>query len=126
MRFDPVKMTWIKNARAPRKSGDHRPPSPDSEDEDPFQGIDDLKDKTAGAASGAGRGGSSSNIDEGTFVGEEFDLGPSFIRRQQDEEKTWRAKTEKWISSLRDTNDRKSEDWRWSIRNLASEGARWQ
>jgi hypothetical protein len=124
MRFDPVKMTWIK-ARNPRLSGDFRPPSP--EEEDPFEGIEDLKEKEPEPPSNTGGiGASSSHFDDAPFVGEEFDLGPSFIRRQQDEEKTWRAKTEKWISDVRDAGDRKSQDWRWSIRNLASEGARWQ
>jgi hypothetical protein len=87
MVFDPVKMTWLK---APRPANEIGSPSEVDEEEDPFAGLDDLKDNES-VAGGNGMGGAGTpNPDDPTFVGEEFDVGPGFIRRQRDEEAIWR------------------------------------
>lgn len=120
MVFDPVKMTWLK---APRLSDDPRSSSVDPDDEeDPFAGLDDLKDNesiTTHGASGAG-GNGAHGLDEPAFIGEEFDLGPSFIRRQREEEAIWRRKVEGWVGAMRDNGENKNGGWRWEIRNLAA------
>ncbi|KAH7112170.1 hypothetical protein B0J11DRAFT_619761 [Dendryphion nanum] len=126
MQFDPIKMKWMK---APRQSsGDPRSPSVDIDDEeDPFAGLEDLKDNNNdsfgfGASGAAGNSSTvvgAPKLDE-AFVGEEFDVGPSFIRRQREEEANWRKRTENWVGLMRDNGERKNDGWRWSIRNLAA------
>lgn len=115
MVFDPVKMTWLK---APRESNDPRSPSVDMDDEeDPFAGLEDLKDNVSVAGhvdSGTGAAGG----EDASFIGEEFDLGPSFIRRQREEEAIWRRKTESWVGTMRDSGDHKL-GWRWELRRIA-------
>jgi hypothetical protein len=118
MVFDPVKMTWLK---APRQSTDPRSPMSVEmdEEEDPFAGLDDLKDNESVAGGAAGGGGGATNADDPAFVGEEFDVGPSFIRRQRDEEAIWRRRVEGWVGGLRDSGEQKG-GWRWAIRDLAA------
>lgn len=116
MVFDPVKMTWLK---APRPSNDIGSPSEVDEDEDPFAGLDDLKDNES-VAGGNGMGGTGTpNPDDPTFVGEEFDVGPGFIRRQKDEEAIWRRRVEGWVGGLRDNGEHRG-GWRWAIRDFAA------
>ncbi|KAJ4289555.1 hypothetical protein N0V90_010884 [Kalmusia sp. IMI 367209] len=116
MVFDPVKMTWLK---APRVSDDPRSPSVDMDDEeDPFAGLEDLKDNESVAGPG-GSGHGTPGVEDPSFVGEEFDLGPSFIRRQREEETIWRRKTEAWVGTMRDNGDHK-HGWRWAIRSFAT------
>jgi len=120
MVFDPVKMTWLK---APRVSGDPRSPSADMDDEeDPFAGLEDLKDNESVAGHGAnGAGGAGApGADDPAFIGEEFDLGPSFIRRQREEEAIWRRKVDGWVGNMRDNGEYKNGGWRWAIRNLVT------
>ncbi|KAF2640747.1 hypothetical protein P280DRAFT_490155 [Massarina eburnea CBS 473.64] len=119
MIFDPVKMTWLKARRMP---DDPRSSSVDMDDEDPFAGLEDLKDNESVAGHGAsGLGGNStSNLDDPVFVGEEFDLGPSFIRRQREEEAIWRRKVEGWVGAMRDHGESKNGGWRWAIRDFAA------
>jgi hypothetical protein len=98
--------------------------SVDMEDEeDPFAGLDDLKDNESvvGGANAAGGGGDANN-DDPAFVGEEFDVGPSFIRRQRDEEAIWRRRVEGWVGGLRDSGEPHG-GWRWAIRELAAHAA---
>lgn len=116
MVFDPVKMTWLK---APRPSNDPRPPSELDEDEDPFAGLDDLKDDASVAGGNAAGGVGSPNPDEPNFVGEEFDVGPGFIRRQREEEAAWRRRVEGWVGGIRDTGEQRG-GWRWAIRDFAA------
>ncbi|CAO2648192.1 Nn.00g074590.m01.CDS01 [Neocucurbitaria sp. VM-36] len=117
MVFDPVKMTWLKAARP---SNDPRSPSElDEEDDDPFAGLDDLKDNESVAGSNAAGGAGTPNPDEPSFVGEEFDVGPGFIRRQRDEEAIWRRRVEGWVGGLRDNGDQRG-GWRWAIRDFAA------
>jgi hypothetical protein len=116
MVFDPVKMTWLK---APRPSNDIGSPSEVDEEEDPFAGLDDLKDNES-VAGGNGMGGAGTpNPDDPTFVGEEFDVGPGFIRRQRDEEAIWRRRVEGWVGGLRDNGEQRG-GWRWAIRDFAA------
>jgi hypothetical protein len=122
MVFDPVKMTWLK---APRVSNDPRsPPTEADEDEDPFAGIEDFKDDQSTTGGPGNSNGGTPNPDEPTFVGEEFDLGPSFIRRQREEEAIWRRKTEAWVGGIRDNGENKHNGWRWAIRQFAAEASR--
>ncbi|KAJ4369579.1 hypothetical protein N0V83_005341 [Neocucurbitaria cava] len=117
MVFDPVKMTWLKAARP---SNDPRSPSElDDDDEDPFAGLDDLKDNESVAGSNAAGGAGTPNPDEPSFVGEEFDVGPGFIRRQRDEEAIWRRRVEGWVGGIRDTGEQRG-GWRWAIRDFAA------
>lgn len=115
MVFDPVKMTWLKAARP---SNDPMSPSDVDEDEDPFAGLEDLKDNESVAGSHAGGLGSPSANDSG-FVGEEFDVGPGFIRRQRDEEAIWRRRVEGWVGGMRDNGEHRG-GWRWAIRDFAA------
>lgn len=120
MVYDPVQMKWLK---APRMPNDPYSPSVDMDDEeDPFAGLEDLKDNESVAGNGAsGPGGNSTlGIEDPSFVGEEFDLGPSFIRRQREEEAIWRRKVEGWVGSMRDNGESKNGGWRWAIRNFAA------
>jgi hypothetical protein len=119
MVFDPVKMTWLK---APRPTNDLTSPSELDEDEDPFAGLDDLKDNES-VAGGNGIGGAGTpNPEDPTFVGEEFDVGPGFIRRQRDEEAIWRRRVEGWVGGLRDDGEQRG-GWRWAIRDFAAASA---
>jgi len=128
MVFDPVKMCWLKFKPSdhPKHEANLKSPSvtDNDDDEDPFAGIDDLKDvnsgankRTPGGASGRGTGGVGG--DE-WLVGEEFDLGPEFIRRQKEEEMNWRRRCEAWFPSFGDEGPRfETQDWRWRIREIA-------
>ncbi|KAH7411746.1 hypothetical protein DE146DRAFT_253138 [Phaeosphaeria sp. MPI-PUGE-AT-0046c] len=117
MVFDPVKMTWLK---APRQSNDPRSPSELDDDDDPFAGIEDFKDNesVAGRSNVPGDMGASDTQDP-EFVGEEFDVGPGFIRRQREEEAIWRRRADGWIGGFRDNGDHRG-GWRWAIRELAA------
>jgi len=120
MVYDPVKMTWLK---APRPPGNVHSPTVDmDDDDDPFAGIEELKDNesVAGHTAGGLGGNASPGPNDPTFIGEEFDVGPSFIRRQREEEAIWRRKTEGWIGSMRDNGESKNGGWRWAIRHLAA------
>jgi len=114
MVFDPVKMTWLKAARP---SNDPRSPSEVDEEEDPFAGLDDLKDNESVVGNNP-TGTGTPNPADPSALGEEFDVGPSFIRRQRDEEAIWRRRVEGWVGGLRDNNDR--GEWRWAIRDFAA------
>ncbi|KAI0911414.1 cytokinesis regulator [Ustulina deusta] len=113
MVFDPQNMCWLEIKTA-------TPNGPQSEDpmagfaaleeEDPFKDIPDLEDKVS-SNSGPGR---VSDIREDWLVGEEFDVGPEFVRRQHEEETRWRRKCEKWTGKV--IRDR--TDWRWAIRDI--------
>ena len=129
MVFDPQRMCWLKMAP---QAGMHRtgsssnPMSPDiiEEDDDPFAGLDDLDDDTKAGKSttceesltGTTAKGSSLVEDE-WLVGEEFDVGPEFVKRQRAEEERWRTKVEGWMGEgvVRD------EGWKWAIREKIPE-----
>jgi hypothetical protein len=98
MVFDPVKMKWLKAARQANDLGS--PSELDDDDEDPFAGLDDLKDNESVAGSNAPGG-----------VG--------FVRRQRDEEAIWRRRVEGWVGGMRDTGEQRG-GWRWAIREFAA------
>ncbi|KAK4067865.1 hypothetical protein Trihar35433_6425 [Trichoderma harzianum] len=116
MVFDPQNMCWLK--LGPQSMT--RSEATDSldnfnafeDDEDVFKDIPDLEDNTVTDE----REGHSSDIKDDWLVGEEFDVGPEFIRRQREEEERWRKKCEKWISHT----PRDRDAWRWTIRELVS------
>lgn len=152
MVFDPGRMCWLKMGRGGRRSSvaggatsnesTSNPMSPsvgddddDDQEEDPFKGIEDLKDTgppgmeldTPGPnkkAAGSDAVGASAGD---WLVGEEFDLGPEFIRRQRDEEDVWRGRVAGWFAQgAEDENARgaalvmeENEGWKWKIREIA-------
>lgn len=92
MVFDPQRMCWLKMAAS---GSDARSASID-DDDDPFKDIADLADErsrrdTAVRATGVSGSGE-------WLIGEEFDLGPEFIRRQREEEIRWREQVDAWFS----------------------------
>lgn len=127
MVFDPRRMCWLKLAATqPGTEG----VAVVDEDEDPFAGLEDLKDNVSksrgpqatktydsnegdGAASGDDRSGGDSS-DEWPMT-EEFDVGPEFIKRQRAEEEKWRRKVDKWVNADR---GKLGDSWRWAIRSL--------
>lgn len=129
MVFDPVRMCWLKFKAGENQPlrGPSNPKSPSAtdneDDEDPFAGIDDLKEnKDASGTSGdaATAGGKTGLATDEWLVGEEFDMGPEFIRRQKEEEVLWRKKCEAWFVGSGDAESRsQNSDWRWRIREIA-------
>ncbi|VUC23359.1 unnamed protein product [Clonostachys rosea] len=118
MVFDPSSMCWLKlGAQQEGPKSDKSDPLENfnalDDDEDVFKDIPDLEEIT-GDEEGQGR---VSDINDDWLVGEEFDVGPEFIRRQREEEDRWRKKCGKWVG--RGTRDR--ESWRWTIRELVSQ-----
>jgi len=129
MVFDPHRMCWLKAAPRPGIHCDgstSNPMSPDTidEDDDPFAGLDDLddgKDKKSisGHLNDDSLSGTTKNtglVEDEWLVGEEFDVGPEFVRRQRVEEERWKTKVEGWIGEgvVRDDGARK-DGWRWAI-----------
>lgn len=116
MVFDPQNMCWLKMAPETSSQPDGEDPMDgfnalDDED-DVFKDIPDLDDITADNGEvGQGR---VSDIKDDWLVGEEFDVGPEFVRRQREEEDRWRKKCEKWVGGV----ERDQNTWRWSIRDL--------
>lgn len=123
MVFDPRKMCWLK--LDPRNTGPLSPAASIGEESDPFADIEDLKDEND-VGSGAGGyfslpgGPSVAQTPMDSFVSEEFDLGPGFIRRQREEEDVWRRRVEGWVGERRESL---GDDWRWAIRDLSIEMA---
>lgn len=133
MVFDPQRMCWLKMAPQHselRHGCGSNPMSPDirdDDDEDPFAGLDDLDDGSK-AKSRAGQGNDdslggtaaakgSSLVEDEWLVGEEFDVGPEFVRRQKGEEDRWRSKVDGWVGEgvVRDEGSGRA-GWRWAIR----------
>lgn len=118
MVFDPENMCWLK-IDPPSRSKSETSDTMEGfdaldEEEDVFKDIPDLEENTADDDGAQGR---VSEIKDDWLVGEEFDVGPEFIRRQREEEERWRKKCEKWVG--RGPRDR--EAWRWTIRELVSQ-----
>lgn len=72
------------------------------------------KPRKSGFTDGAGGG-----LKDDWLVGEEFDVGPEFVRRQREEEERWRRKVEKWVGEERQRIE--SNGWRWRIRDVVNE-----
>ena len=148
MVFDPRRMCWLKIAEGSQSksgAGPHlRGGSVQLEEEqDVFAGLEDLMEESESQSVFSGRGGErlgrrnvsaeseaqdvagggAASGDE-LLVGEEFDVGPAFVKRQQSEEERWSRKVDRWLRKdvdLTDQGDRKG-GWRWAIRQLALEG----
>ncbi|KAL8996188.1 MAG: hypothetical protein Q9169_004254 [Polycauliona sp. 2 TL-2023] len=122
MVFDPQRMCWLKMGPSHQTGGySSNPRSPDTidEDDDPFAGLDDLedsKDRKSLAGLGVDDSGTSSKAlaDEEWPVGEEFDVGPEFVKRQRTEEEKWRRKVEGWVG--KGTRGRGGDEWKWALR----------
>lgn len=117
MVFDPESMCWLKlGAQQSAKSDTSDPLDKFNalEDDDVFKDIPDLEENPGDEE---GKPGRVSDINDDWLVGEEFDVGPEFVRRQREEEERWRKKCEKWAG--RGVRDR--EAWRWTIRELVSQ-----
>ncbi|GAP85624.1 putative cytokinesis regulator [Rosellinia necatrix] len=113
MVFDPQNMCWLEiktSTPTGLQSDDPMAGFAALEEEDPFKDIPDLEDKKP-SRSASGR---VSDIREDWLVGEEFDVGPEFVRRQHEEEARWRRKCEKWTGKV----SRNRVDWRWTIRDI--------
>ncbi|KAH7347739.1 hypothetical protein B0T11DRAFT_233561 [Plectosphaerella cucumerina] len=116
MVFDPQNMCWLKLAPDSASKADSEDPMDGfnalDDDDDVFKDIPDLDDiVTDGGETGGGR---VSDIKDDWLVGEEFDVGPEFVRRQREEEDRWRKKCESWVGGA----ERDRDIWRWSIRDL--------
>lgn len=134
MVFDPHQMRWLKMGRVRGGSVASNPMSPSAgeateEDEDPFKGIDDLKDddKAVAASSTANRArGGAGLVSVADGLKEEFDLGPVFIDRQKDEEAVWRTKVAAWFpADGTKQREAEGEKWKWTIRDLSEEVGPW-
>ncbi|KAL2759680.1 hypothetical protein ACRALDRAFT_1025584 [Sodiomyces alcalophilus JCM 7366] len=117
MVFDPQNMCWLKLD----PQGEARPDPNDpmdstnglDDEDDVFKDIPDLEDLST-ADTNDGVQGRMSDVRDDWLVGEEFDVGPEFVRRQHEEEDRWRKKCEKWVGVV----ERDREAWRWTIRDL--------
>ena len=117
MVFDPQNMCWLKLGPQTNPKSEEADPMEGfnaMDDDDVFKDIPDLEDKEGDSTETQGR---VSDIKDEWLVGEEFDVGPEFVRRQREEEDRWRKKCEKWVS--RGERDRNA--WRWTIRDLVSQ-----
>jgi hypothetical protein len=125
MVFDPQRMCWLKMPAQSQKSKSDAGGTMDGfdafdDEEDVFKDVPDLEDSPAKEADEVGgrKSDGASGLKDDWLVGEEFDVGPEFVRRQREEEDRWRRKCERWIGGGR---DQEGEAWRWSIRDVVSE-----
>ncbi|KAF2145967.1 uncharacterized protein K452DRAFT_324048 [Aplosporella prunicola CBS 121167] len=128
MVFDPRRMCWLK--LDPHNTGPLSPTASIGDESDPFADIEDLKeddDKVGvgaggyfGVTSTTGAVASTPSFDEVGFVGEEFDLGPEFIRRQREEENVWKMRVAGWVGEGRDGL---GDNWKWLVRDISVEMA---
>lgn len=119
MIFDPQNMCWLKaDTTTPPLSNDPMDGFDALDDDDPFKDIPDLDDKDKDSNSGGhGRG---SDVRDDWLVGEEFDVGPEFIRRQHEEESRWRRKCGGWTNSGTGERGNRNDqnDLRWELRRI--------
>ncbi|RDW88105.1 hypothetical protein BP6252_00137 [Coleophoma cylindrospora] len=122
MVFDPQRMCWLK--MAPPSAG--KSDASDTMDgfdafddeEDVFKDVPDLEDSPTKADAENGGGRKSEGLKDEWLVGEEFDVGPEFVKRQREEEERWRRKCERWVGAQREEH---GDAWRWSIRDVVGE-----
>ncbi|KAG5984126.1 hypothetical protein E4U55_005925 [Claviceps digitariae] len=127
MVFDPQNMCWLKLGRHGKARSEATTDTMDGfdaldDEDDVFKDIPDLDDNNTGEEERRGEGGGSgrgriSDVKDDWLVGEEFDVGPEFVRRQREEEDRWRKKCEKWVGR----GPRDLDMWRWTIRDLVSQ-----
>jgi hypothetical protein len=118
MVFDPQNMCWLKLAPQARseKSDTLDGFNALDDEEDVFKDIPDLEERTMASSDGGGNA-RVSDVNHEWPVGEEFDVGPEFVRRQREEEERWRKKCHVWINSQVDRGDA----WKWAIRDIVSQ-----
>lgn len=124
MVFDPQRMCWLK---LPSQPGTNKSEAGDTMDgfdalddeEDVFKDVPDLEDSPAkdDEEVGGRKSDGASGLKDEWLVGEEFDVGPEFVKRQREEEERWRRKCEKWVGAAL---NRGGEEWRWSIRDVVN------
>ncbi|KAG6015800.1 hypothetical protein E4U54_002968 [Claviceps lovelessii] len=127
MVFDPQNMCWLKLGRHGKARSEATTDTMDGfdaldDEDDVFKDIPDLDDNNTTEEERRGEGGASgrgriSDVKDDWLVGEEFDVGPEFVRRQREEEDRWRKKCEKWVGR----GPRDLDMWRWTIRDLVSQ-----
>ncbi|KXX81237.1 Protein byr4 [Madurella mycetomatis] len=118
MVFDPQNMCWLKIGPQTNKTEQNDPLdgfNAMDDEEDVFKDIPDLEERTM-ASSDCGNGRVSDFKDD-WLVGEEFDVGPEFVRRQREEEERWRKKCSLWINNHVDRGDA----WKWAIRDIVNQ-----
>ncbi|KAL3421292.1 Protein byr4 [Phlyctema vagabunda] len=123
MVFDPQRMCWLKLAPQSSNGKSEAGDTMDGfdafdDEEDVFKDVPDLDDSPTKEDSEFGGRRKSEGLKDEWLVGEEFDVGPEFVKRQREEEERWRRKCERWVGSQRDVA---GESWRWSIRDVVSE-----
>ncbi|KHO02058.1 uncharacterized protein MAM_01059 [Metarhizium album ARSEF 1941] len=118
MVFDPHNMCWLRMGQRDKTKSDAGDTLDGfdalDDEEDVFKDIPDLDDNAA--EDDGGEGGRVSDVKDDWLVGEEFDVGPEFVRRQREEEERWRKKCEKWVGR----GPRDQNTWRWTIRDLVA------
>ncbi|KAK2072592.1 hypothetical protein P8C59_006937 [Phyllachora maydis] len=118
MVFDPQNMCWLKYAPQSAQAEEQVDPLDDfngfEDEDDVFKDIPDLEERTADCTE-PGQARVSDPKDD-WLVGEEFDVGPEFVRRQREEEERWRKKCQSWSTdqSMRD------DSWKWRIRDIVN------
>jgi hypothetical protein len=119
MVFDPQNMCWLKLGPPTNAKSEIGDPMENfnalDDDEDVFKDIPDLEDNATETKEGPG--GRVSDVKDDWLVGEEFDVGPEFVRRQREEEDRWRKKCDKWLSAG-ERDQTAQTAWRWAIREL--------
>lgn len=125
MVFDPQRMCWLKmpsqppNGKSTRSGTMDGFDALDDEEDDVFKDVPDLEDNPTKEADEVGgrKSDGASTLKDDWLVGEEFDVGPEFVKRQREEEERWRRKCEKWVGA---SLNRGTDDWRWSIRDVVN------
>ena len=125
MVFDPQRMCWLKMPAKEQKNKSDAGDTMDGfdafdDDEDVFKDVPDLEDSPSKEVDEVGgrKSDGASALKDDWLVGEEFDVGPEFVRRQREEEERWRRKCEKWVGAEK---ERGGDLWRWSIRDVVNE-----
>ena len=118
MIFDPERMCWLKMGPAQHTKGVSGAASislATEDDDDPFAGIEALEDETKSKVGVTSTGVFIDNSSD-EEVGEEFDVGPSFVRRQEKEEEKWKRKLGSWSDN--NLTESMIFESRWEIRSL--------
>ena len=123
--FDPQRMCWLKmpssgTSNKGKSEGGDTMDGFDAfdEEEDVFKDVPDLEDEKKSDEDVGGKSDGASALKDDWLVGEEFDVGPEFVRRQREEEERWRRKCEKWVGVGREMERGGDVEWRWSIRDV--------
>lgn len=125
MVFDPQRMCWLKMPSQPSQGKSEAGDTMDGfdafdDEEDVFKDVPDLEDNPTKEAEEVGgrKSEGGSGLKDDWLVGEEFDVGPEFVKRQREEEERWRRKCEKWVGA---SLERGGDEWRWSIRDVVNQ-----